>query len=255
MVLCECALSNVLLNLTGNSQGTGQTYQWESSANLAGPYTTVGASGPSAALNTTATGTLYYRCAVTCSGNTQYSTPVLLTVPAPFPAGTYTINSALPTGGTNYQTFAAAISAISCGIAGPIVFDVVPGSGPYNEQVVIPQVFGASATNTVTFNGNGTTLSFAATTTTNPSVLELDGADHIKVNDLNIISSATSSAFAVHLWNGANFIRFSNCVMSCNITATISTTSPFSVSGSKTAAETSGLSRDNDSLVNFTLNG
>jgi hypothetical protein len=250
-----CFGSNVLLNLTGNSQGTGQTYQWESSANLAGPYTTVGASGPSAALNTTATGTLYYRCAVTCSGNTQYSTPVLLTVPAPFPAGTYTINSALPTGGTNYQTFAAAISAISCGIAGPIVFDVVPGSGPYNEQVLIPQVFGASATNTVTFNGNGTTLSFAATTTTNPSVLELDGADHIKVNDLNIISSATSSAFAVHLWNGANFNRFSNCVMSCNITATISTTSPFSVSGSKTAAVTSGLSGDNDSLVNCTLNG
>ncbi|MBU3677061.1 MAG: hypothetical protein FGM54_07785, partial [Chitinophagaceae bacterium] len=146
------------LNLTGNSLGTGQTYQWESSASIGGPYTTVSGILNTPFFTTNATATSYYRCAVTCSGNTQYSTPILLTVPALFPGGTYTINSAVPTGGTNFQTFAAAVSAISCGIAGPVVFNVATASGPYNEQITIPAIGGASAVNTITFNGNNETL-------------------------------------------------------------------------------------------------
>ncbi|MGI9190873.1 MAG: hypothetical protein ACR2IL_02045, partial [Chitinophagaceae bacterium] len=244
------------LNLSGNSLGTGQTYQWESSANVGGPWTPVGGSLATPFLSQTASSSLYYRCGVTCSGNTQYSIPILITVPAPFPGGTYTINSALPTGGTNFQTFNAAVAAIACGISGPVEFNVAVASGPYSEQVTIPAIGGASATNTITFNGNNETLTFLNTTAAAPSVLELNGADYIKVNNLNIVSTASAgNAFAVHLWNNANFNRFSNCTISCNTAATASTTSAFSVSGAQAAAITAGASGTNDSLINCTVNG
>ena len=246
-----CTGQNISLNLAGNSIGSGQTYQWESSSSIGGPYSPVGVSGNSPALSTPATATLYYQCAVTCSGNTQYSTPVLVTVPSLFPAGNYTINSALPTAGSNYQTFAAAVSAIACGIAGPIVFDVAPGSGPYNEQISIPQIFGASATNTITFNGNGTTLTSAL----GPSTLELNGADFIKINGLTINNTNASTAFACHLWNGADNNKFDNCTFTVPITNTATTSVPFSVSGAQAAATTSGVSGSNDTLMNSIVSG
>lgn len=117
-----CFSTNVTLGLTGNSAGTGQTYQWQSSPTFAGPYTPIGAPSNTPSLITTASATQYYQCAVTCSGNTSLSTPVLLTVNPALPAGNYSINSTVPTGGTNYQTFADAVLALSCGIAGPVVF-------------------------------------------------------------------------------------------------------------------------------------
>ena len=251
-----CFNGSVNLNLSGNSLGTGQTYQWESSANIGGPYTPLSGSLNSPFFTTTVTASAYYQCAVTCSGNTQYSSPILVNVPALFPAGTYTINSALPTGGTNFQTFSAAVSAIACGIAGPVVFNVAPASGPYSEQVVMPAIGNTSATNTITINGNNETLTFLNTTAALPSVLELNGTDHVKVNNLNVISTAASgNGFAVHLWNNADNNRFSNCNISCNTTATATTISPFSVSGAQAAAVTVGASGSNDSLINCTVTG
>ncbi|MBU3675673.1 MAG: T9SS type A sorting domain-containing protein, partial [Chitinophagaceae bacterium] len=127
---------------------------------------------------------------------------------------------------------------------------------PYSEQVVIPAIGGTSATNTVTINGNNETLTFLNTTAALPSVLELNGADYIKVNNLNIVSTASAgNAFAVHLWNNADFNRFSNCTISCNTAAIASTTSAFSVSGAQAAAVTAGLSGTNDSLINCTVTG
>src|SRR5688572_7733318 len=74
--------------------------------------------------------------------------------------GTYTINSALATGGTNFQNFTAAAAALNTGITGPVIIDVAPNSGPYNEQVTLTDTIGATMVNTVTIHGNGNTLSY-----------------------------------------------------------------------------------------------
>ncbi len=74
-------------------------------------------------------------------------------------SGTFTIGAT----GT-YPNFTAAAAALVCGVNGPVVFNVLPGSGPYNEQITIPQITGTSAVNTITFNGNGETITFATTT-------------------------------------------------------------------------------------------
>ena len=171
--------------------------------------------------------------------------------------GTYTLNSALPTGGTNFQTFTALANALNCaGVSGPVEVNVAVASGPYSEQIILNSIPGASATNTITINGNNETLTFLNTSASFPSVLELNGTDYLKVNNLNILSTATAgNAFAVHLWNNANFNRFSNCTISCNTAATASTISAFSVSGAQAAAVTAGPSGTNDSLINCTVTG
>lgn len=219
-----CPGELVSLGLINNSSGTGQTYQWQSATTLAGPWTDIGAVQTNPALSLNPTVTLYYRCAVTCSGSTTFSTPVQVVVNALFPAGTYTINSAVATGGTNFQSFTDAVFALRCGIAGPIVFNVVSGSGPYNEQVIIGQIQGASAVNTVTFNGNGATITNLSTNTNERAVIKLNGTDHFVFDSLTVVpqgSATTEYGFGFHLLNNAD----SNIIRNCDINMSTSTTS------------------------------
>lgn len=253
-----CPNELVALGLVNNSFGTGQTYQWQSATTLAGPWTDISPAQNNPAFSVNPTTTLYYRCAVTCSGSTTYSTPVQVVVNALFPAGTYTINSALPTGGTNFQSFTDAVFALRCGIAGPIVFNVVSGSGPYNEQVIIGQIQGASATNTVTFNGNGATISNLSTNTNERAVIKLNGTDHFIFDSLTVVplgSSTTEYGFGFHLLNNAD----SNIIRNCDINmSTTTTSSNFAgiVSSVGTAATTTGTNESDYNLFeNNEING
>ena len=142
-----CEGSPVALNLVGNSFGTGQAYQWQTSATLNGTYTNIGTSLSHPASNATPVTSLYYRAAVTCGSLVEYSVPVLLNVTPWLMAGTYTINNAVATGGTNFQSYNDALNAIRCGVRGPVVFNVAAGSGPYREQLIIPRIANTSATN------------------------------------------------------------------------------------------------------------
>ncbi|MBC7946541.1 MAG: T9SS type A sorting domain-containing protein [Chitinophagaceae bacterium] len=88
-----CGGTPVNLSISGASFGSGQTYQWESSTNLTGPYLPIGAVATTPFYTITAPSvTTYYRAAVTCSGNTQTSVPVEVFVnsAAPTPAITST---------------------------------------------------------------------------------------------------------------------------------------------------------------------
>lgn len=200
-----CSGQTVTLGLVGNSFGNGQTYQWESAPSNSGPWTPEGSSSSNAHLVITppTSTTTYYRAQVTCGASTVASTVVSATVPTPYPGGTYTINSAVATGGTNFQTFTDAFSAIGCGIAGPVTFNVAAGSGPYNEQVSLPATVGSDATNTVTVNGNGAILTMSAPTATNFATLSIGGADYVTVNNLTIEALGTNG-FGVHLMNSSD---------------------------------------------------
>ena len=61
-----------------------------------------------------------------------------------------------------------------------------------------------SAVNTVTVNGNNCTLTYAATLAAAPSTLSFNGADYFTVNNLNIIGTGATYAYACHLWNQAD---------------------------------------------------
>ncbi|MFT5725723.1 MAG: hypothetical protein ACI9JN_002850, partial [Bacteroidia bacterium] len=123
--------------------------------------------------------------------------------------GTYTINSASATSGTNFKTFAALTSALSSnGVKGAVTVNVVKGSGPYAEKVTLPPASGASATNTITINGNGETV----TNTASSSVFDFNGADYYTISDVKMIAAGTGTGTRViHLWKGANYNTVKGC--------------------------------------------
>jgi len=75
-VTSACPGINFNLSLQNPTAGSGVTYQWQSSADGLTWANVTGATNPVLTSNLTAS--TYYRCQVTCTGNTGTSTPVLV---------------------------------------------------------------------------------------------------------------------------------------------------------------------------------
>ncbi|HRH66546.1 MAG TPA: GEVED domain-containing protein [Bacteroidia bacterium] len=69
-----CPNNPFIVSITGNSSGPGQTYQWQTSPDSLSWSDVTGATALSYA--STQISPNWYRCAVTCSGQTAYSEPV-----------------------------------------------------------------------------------------------------------------------------------------------------------------------------------
>lgn len=254
-----CPNTIVTFNLAGNSIGVGQTYQWESAATLAGPWTPISGvlNSPSFDYNVTTTG--YYRAAVTCSGNTTYSTTVLVTVNLFFGPGTYTIDKNQPASATNFQSFNAAYDAMKCGLGGAVVFNVVAGSGPYNEQLIMGPIQGASAVNTITFNGNGNTISYLSTNTNERAVIKLNGTDHVTLNNLVITATGSTTSeygWGIQLMNNADSNTVNGCTININNASTSTNYAGIVVSTSATSAVGTGTNEcDFNTISNNIING
>ncbi|MEM7035641.1 MAG: right-handed parallel beta-helix repeat-containing protein, partial [Bacteroidota bacterium] len=127
--------------------------------------------------------------------------------------GNYTINGALPTGGTNFNSFSDAAAALTaCGVNAPVYIDVTAGT--YTENFVIGQILGASATNTITFDGGdaaNTTISFNLTTT-NTAIVRLDGADHVTFKHITV-NVPGQYGYGFHLKSSANYNTIDSCVI------------------------------------------
>ncbi|MCC6385295.1 MAG: hypothetical protein IT241_09090, partial [Bacteroidia bacterium] len=249
-----CPSQSFTLSLAGATYDSGINYQWQSADDAAFTMN-VANLGTSSTQGTSQTTAKYYRCQLTCtnSGLSASSTPVYVAINPNLPGGNYTINSGLPTGGSNFQSFNDFIAAMNCGIAGAIVVNVAAGSGPYNEQVEFGEIIGASSVNTITINGNGNVLTYASSSSGNPSTLELNGTDYMTINNLTVNATGAQYAFACHLWNQADNNTFNNCTFNAPANGSYSTQVPFSVSGSKTSAITSGVSGNNNVVSNSTI--
>lgn len=74
-----CPGASVTVDFQNHSTDQGLTYQWQSStAGAGGPFANNGL-GTATSQATTPSGPTWYRVGMTCSGNTGYSTPVLVT--------------------------------------------------------------------------------------------------------------------------------------------------------------------------------
>ncbi|MEJ7625671.1 MAG: gliding motility-associated C-terminal domain-containing protein [Ferruginibacter sp.] len=252
-----CVNVTVSLGLTANSTGTGQTYQWQTSTDIGGPYTSIGNILTNPDTTITSSVTLYYRVAVTCSGTTVFSTPVLLTVNPALPAGTYTINAGAAPTPTNFISFNEAKTAMACGIAGPVVFNVAPASGPYNEQLILDSIPGTSATNTIIFNGNGNTIAFSSANTNERAVIKLRGADFITIDSLTIdATGAGLYGFGVQLINNADSNTINRCNILANSTSLTTNYAGIVVSASATSATGIGNTLcDGNVFSNNTITG
>lgn len=191
------------LNLTGSSFGAGQTYQWQASPDGVSSWTAIGQAQNSQTLTTSQNTTTFYRALVSCSGQSSASNAIKVAIRTSIPASTFTIDQTAPATATNFISFTAALNYISCGINGPVVFNVAPGSGPYMEDVVVTSTPGASAVNTITFQGNGNILK--GTANANGVPLRLIGADFYQFNNFTLENDIpTNTSHVVHLFDGAD---------------------------------------------------
>lgn len=135
-----------------------------------------------------------------------YSTPM---------NGVYTIGGA----SANFASFNAALTALTqVGVSGPVTFNV--NNGTYVEQLLIPEILGASATSPITFKSNANNadsviLQFTGTVTADNFTIKLNGADYIIFKNLTIKNTGATYGIVIDLTGGAHHNLFeSNRIIS-----------------------------------------
>ncbi|MBA3900773.1 MAG: right-handed parallel beta-helix repeat-containing protein, partial [Bacteroidetes bacterium] len=245
-----CPNQQSTLSLQNTIAGSGVSYLWQSGPSATGPWTNI--AGTFSTNTVTVATTTWYRCQVSCtfSSLSAFSAPVQI-IASILPAGTYTIG---PSG--NFPNFTAAVAALSCGISGPVIFNVITNTGPYTEQISIPQITGASSTNTITFNGNGNTIQFFPTNF-DRHIIKLDGADHVTFNNLTVLCTNPSLGYGFLLINDADDNKIENCTI--DLTASFNTSSNanagIAITGSQTNATFVGNSGKNNIITGNTIKG
>jgi len=125
-------------------------------------------------------------------------------------SGTYTIGG----GSGDYNTLTEAVDAmISCGVSSAVTFNV--NTGTYTEQIRIPKILGASATNTITFqSATGDSSDVIITyfpSSTNNYIILLDSAEYITFSKLSFQPTNSSYASSFELRGIASHNTITNC--------------------------------------------
>jgi trimeric autotransporter adhesin len=234
-----CLESPIRLTLTGHSPLGSLTFQWQASSSATGPWVNFGPLSYSPTFDSLSSTTNFYRCLVTCNGNTTTSNVVSITLNAILLAGTYTIDANSPQTwpglgvGSNFQTFQSAVDAIKCGITGSVLFNVKPGlaanAGKYPEQIRIPYIPGTSATRTVTFQANNgvpssAELTFASTNAAANYTLRLDSCRFFTFRNMTISATDLTNGRAVEFAGTSSNDSLSRCVINSPTTTSIANT-------------------------------
>lgn len=237
-----CAAFGVNLGVNGGSIGMNQTYTWEYSPNNTTFTAVSGAlSNPSYLYAAAANG--WVRCKIQCgSGTPVYTTAVQFTMINSL-SGAYTIDNSVPTGGTNFNTFNDFVNALECGISGPVVVNVANNATPYTERVTFNNILGTSATNTITIKGNGATLQFNPTATSNMQLMVFNGAKYITVDSLKIKSLSATYGYGIIFTGNAQYDTIRNCYIDLSLLTTSSSANAcgIAVTNSLTSPSASGF--------------
>lgn len=137
-------------------------------------------------------------------------------------SGTYTIGGA----GADYPDFTTAANAISCGVTGPVVFNVRPGI--YNERFTINNPRNTSAINMITFkaeNNDSTSViinSNGVSANTTRNVIRLNRAKFINFKHLTIRNRSNNliGTSVVQITSESSDINITNCRIEMSGTTT-----------------------------------
>ena len=159
-------------------------------------------------------------------------------------AGTFTIGAS-----TGYQTFNEAVTAVkTCGAAGPILFNVQPGT--YNENIVLDEAIGMNATNTVTFRG--TSKTGVILTSSANSVVDFNGGDYWQFKNMTVNASGYC-AFWYHDKSTYNLVD--SCLVNGNSSTTSSSYNVFLASSSATSYSGYGDNAWDNIISNNVISG
>ncbi len=206
---------------------------------------------------------VYVRASCGADGLSEWSEALSFQTHANPLAGNYTINQNEPGQDNNFSSFAEFAHVINTGgLAGPVVVDVVAGSGPYEEQVIFGALANSSLENTLTINGNGEVLEFRASHSEQRATLKMEGTAFVHIHNLTIKALGTANpmefdyGYGVQLMNNAQHLVFDNCHFIANKDATNTHEyTAFLASNSHTSATTNGLAASNITVQNSIIEG
>jgi len=121
--------------------------------------------------------------------------------------GIYTIGGS----GANFASFTEAYTGLTqCGVSSAVVFKVNPGT--YSEQLTIPEIAGASAVNTITFqaannDSNSVIMNHTSSSSSN-WIVKLNTADYICFKNIKFAPSDSVNSISVVMTNGATNNKF-----------------------------------------------
>lgn len=119
-------------------------------------------------------------------------------------SGTYTIGGSNP----NFPTVLDAVSSLQqAGVAGPVVFDIAPGT--YNGQVIIngATITGLSATNNVVFRGTNAATTIITSGAASQGTVVINQANYISFRKVTIANTSTSSPIGVAIVGNATAVN------------------------------------------------
>jgi PKD repeat protein len=125
-------------------------------------------------------------------------------------SGSYTINSASATGGTNYATWSAFASAIgTSGVSGAVNVTVMTDETT-SATVTFNAISGASSTNTIAIDGNGNKLSSSATY----EAIGFNGADYVTIKNLIVQKTGTGTIqTGIRFYNNSDYNEINGCTI------------------------------------------
>jgi len=125
-------------------------------------------------------------------------------------SGSYTINSASATGGTNYATWSAFASAIgTSGVSGALKVTVMTDETT-SATVTFNAISGASSTNTIAIDGNGKKLSSSATY----EAIGFNGADYVTIKNLIVQKTGTGTIqTGIRFYNNSDYNEINGCTI------------------------------------------
>ncbi|MBI3142317.1 MAG: right-handed parallel beta-helix repeat-containing protein, partial [Bacteroidetes bacterium] len=168
-------------------------------------------------------------------------------------AGTFTISARTK---ADFASFNDALKALNCGVAGPIVFNVLGGT--YTERLQINVLQGASATNTVTFRSphiDSVTLQYNASSNVQQNTVQFNGGDYVSFENMRIEADNSNYGGAVHFMNQSNYNRFEGCVLQCNTSGVSTYSNPVVFSSSESSYYGNGDNGNYNQFIDNTIIG
>lgn len=164
--------------------------------------------------------------------------------------GVYSIGGATP----DFATITEANNAlISCGVSGPVVFNIAPGT--YNEFATLPVINGSSSTNTITFNGgSANTTAIVHDGVGQMATIGFIGGDYITFKNLTIQNTNAIDGWGVHLSDTSDYNMIDSCIILMDSAATLDVIG-IVISGSPTDDFTEGNGGNYNIFSNLVITG
>ena len=160
--------------------------------------------------------------------------------------GAFTIDPA-GSGPTNFTSFTAAVNALSvAGVCGPVTFTVAPGT--YTSQVVIGDIAGASATNTITFDGVNPTTRIISANVASSAVVLMNNSKFITFKNFTVTNTTTGNCAGIAMVGSVRNMNIINNRVNLPV-LTGTSTSGYGIAATGTAGGIGGSAMNGDSIL------